>query len=1088
MARVGRPAARSAWKRARLFAGLAVGLFLSASTAVDDAAAAPAKPVLARLRALPADSTAARLALLKAEAAGARLAIDSLLAGAPSSDTGERAWLEGVARDYQAALGDSVLLHDIAFVASLPAAAAGRWFEGVRADEAGTRARAARDYPASVAGYESAAARYRETGDLRREAVVLGSLGVAWWMAGDFDAAGSAYERALEARRRLGDLVLLGRTLNALGSVAMRKSDYPAALRWYEEARDVRDRAGDRAGLGVTLSYIGNVHYVQADLERARASYLQGLAVLGDAARPADLHPARLGLANVHWELGEYREAQALYEKEIALLEAQGDARQVAVTKRNLANCLWPLGEYARALDVLHAAHEAQSEAGDSFELAATGNTIGTVYLQLGEWTRALEAFGAAAEAATTAGNAGERQQAGLNRALAYTRMGYLERARDEYEAVRLQYAESGDTLSLGWVLEGIANVERTSGRDAEALEHYRQALACEAGQNARTAVRRIQIGNQLCRLGRLPEARSEFRQAWVEAEALVRPDLKWKCHVGLADAFERSGELDSARVHNQTAIDILESVRGQVLSEEKKASLLGSSAFVYEAQLQVLGKLHGLDPRREYAEAGLATAEEGKARAFLDLLAESHVDLDAGLPDALVQEQDALERSLASVQYRLRRLASENAAADTLAVLKKRRTQLEERRAALLDRVRVANPRYATLDAGRPATLAELRRSLLAGPKSVLLEYALGDSMSFLWVVTSKSLELHRLPNRATVEAEVGALRAALRSPSPATDAGLVASAASLYRMVLAPARKTLEGKRDVTIVPDGALQSLPFEVLLEAEPGPAAGDRADTFAELPYAFRDASVRYGPSATVLAVLARQTARGERATDLDLLAVGDPAFEPRTAEDAAPRAEPKATRSGLAPLPFTGREVEAIGALFAPARRTLLVGEAAREKRLRAGGFLAGYRWVHFATHGLVDERRPERSSLALSFPQDASEDGFLQASEIYGLDLHADLVVLSACETGLGKAVRGEGVLGLPRAFLFAGAHSVVVSMWSVSDRSTSEYMQELYRQMVRHGKTPAEAMRRARSALRSSSEFAHPFYWAPFVLIGPG
>jgi CHAT domain-containing protein len=140
------------------------------------------------------------------------------------------------------------------------------------------------------------------------------------------------------------------------------------------------------------------------------------------------------------------------------------------------------------------------------------------------------------------------------------------------------------------------------------------------------------------------------------------------------------------------------------------------------------------------------------------------------------------------------------------------------------------------------------------------------------------------------------------------------------------------------------------------------------------------------------------------------------------------------------------------------------------------------------ASPGLVDTRRPERSSLVLSYPQDASEDGYLQASEIYGLHLDADLVVLSACETGLGQRLRGEGVLGLPRAFLFAGASNVVVSLWSVSDRSTSQFMQEFYRQMAQRHAAPAEALSRARASLRHAPGYAHPFYWAPFVLIGPG
>lgn len=1090
--RVWRPVARSVRRRARHLTGLAVGLFLFCSAcASGTAAAAPASKLLARLRAISDDSTSVRQALVKSEAAAVRVAVDSLVARTPSTDAAAQAWLEILAQDYQAALGDSILLHDIAFVKELAPAVRKRWFEGVQADEAGMRQRGARDYTASVQQFETAAARYRDVGDLRREAVVLGSLGVAWWLAGDFDAAGAAYERALDARRRLGDLVLIGRTLNALGSVAMRKADYPAALRWYEQARDVRDRAGDRAGLGVTLSYIGNVHYLQADLEGARASYLRALEVLGDDARPADLHPARLGLANVHWTLGEYHEAQALYEKEIALLEGQGDARQLAITKRNLANCLWPLGDYAKALDVLNEVRDAQIEADDTFELAATYNTIGSVYQRLGDRPKSLEAYLSASRAAETSGNSAQDIQSGLNQALIYLELAYLDRALETYENVR-EKIEASDRSSLSWVLSGIALVKREQGKVEEALGLYRQALFAESEHGVSTAMplRFLDLGLQLSLTGDLTEGRRQLREALERASYWNLVDVQWKAHLGLGDSYERAGVLDGARVHNQKAIEILEGMRGQALSEEKKASLLGSSAFVYEAQLQVLAKLHERDPKSNYNGEAFSTAERGKARALLDQLAEAHVDLGAGLTEELGKERDEVERSLTSVQYLLRKLASENAAADTLAVLKKRRTALEERRTALLDRIRIANPRYATLDAGKPIALAELRRDLLRDNKSVLLEYALGDSASYLWLVTAKSLVLYRLPSRAAIEAEVEKLRTALRSPAPATDANLVASAASLYRMLLEPARKVFTGKREIYIVPDGALQSLPFEVLLESEPQGVANtsDRAAFLSNLPYAFRSANVRYGPSATVLAVLARQKASSHDTPELDLLAVGNPVFEPHQTEDAAPpEGDGSGTRAGLAPLPFTGLEVEAIGSMFDPARRTLLLQKEAREKRLLEIG-LSRYRWLHFATHGLVDERRPERSSLALSFPEDASEDGFLQASEIYGLDLDAELVVLSACETGLGKTVRGEGVLGLPRAFLFAGAHSVVVSMWSVSDRSTSEYMQEFYRQMVRLDKTPAEAMMRARERLRRSSEFAHPFYWAPFVLIGPG
>jgi CHAT domain-containing protein len=180
--------------------------------------------------------------------------------------------------------------------------------------------------------------------------------------------------------------------------------------------------------------------------------------------------------------------------------------------------------------------------------------------------------------------------------------------------------------------------------------------------------------------------------------------------------------------------------------------------------------------------------------------------------------------------------------------------------------------------------------------------------------------------------------------------------------------------------------------------------------------------------------------------------------------------------------------VVAISRLFDDSRSTLLLGDEAKETTVRSPGFLSQFRILHFATHGLTNERFPKQCCLALAASADSSMDGFLQAGEIYGLSLNADLVVLSACETGKGKMVRGEGVLGLPRAFLYAGARNVVVSLWSVSDEGTAKLMTSFYREMIVGKRLPGEALARAKEAMIQTDRWHDPFYWAGFVLIGPG
>jgi CHAT domain-containing protein len=292
---------------------------------------------------------------------------------------------------------------------------------------------------------------------------------------------------------------------------------------------------------------------------------------------------------------------------------------------------------------------------------------------------------------------------------------------------------------------------------------------------------------------------------------------------------------------------------------------------------------------------------------------------------------------------------------------------------------------------------------------------------------------------------------------------------------MVLAPVAGPLTGAKRVYLVPDGPLSFVPFDALLrdsvQTRPGSDPDSRNAFFAGLPYALSDAEICYGPSASALCLLVDAAAARSRAErPMEFLAVGDPAF----------------AQAALAPLPFTREEVQAIGAYFPPDRSTVLLGAEASEAAVRRPGFLGDYRILHLATHGLVDERRPDRSSIALAEPADPTEDGFLRAQEIYRLDLNADLVVLSACETGLGKMLRGEGVLGLPRAFFFAGVPRIVVSLWSVSDRSTADLMKAFYGELVRSRKPPGRALAGAKKTMRAGG-FAHPFYWAPFVLIGP-
>ena len=371
-----------------------------------------------------------------------------------------------------------------------------------------------------------------------------------------------------------------------------------------------------------------------------------------------------------------------------------------------------------------------------------------------------------------------------------------------------------------------------------------------------------------------------------------------------------------------------------------------------------------------------------------------------------------------------------------------------------------------------------EVSKVLVLAP--TLLAYALGADSSLLFVVApGRPVTAQPIASgRAAIGAAVNRLRSAIGGvASGVTDEGGVeGEARALYEMLVIPVEPALVGARRVLVSPDGALHRLPFAALLRGGP---LGTREPLMAWKP-------VSVVSSASVLAELVRRRPPAEAAPAL--VAFGDPSYPRQGGEAGDAEVRSVLSRAGaLEPLPGTRAEVEAIAAAFPPGRAVTWLGDAATEER--AGAIPSGTSVVHFACHGLLDPDLPLSSGLALTIPANAEpgrENGLLQAWEILErVRLDADLVTLSACETGLGREVSGEGLIGLTRAFQFAGARSVLASLWPVADESTAALMEAFYRARLA-GQTKDEALRQAQMELRSRPEFASPFFWAAFQLVG--
>jgi CHAT domain-containing protein len=498
----------------------------------------------------------------------------------------------------------------------------------------------------------------------------------------------------------------------------------------------------------------------------------------------------------------------------------------------------------------------------------------------------------------------------------------------------------------------------------------------------------------------------------------------------------------------------VLEEHRTTAILDAFRTGTLAHQLSAYDPYERYIRSLVEANPPRVHE--ALDVAERARARGFLESLASVRGAVAARLPAALLQEESRIRGAITAAQERLR--AAGLAKADRDAVV----AELERAEAArekFLVSLRVEHPALA--EARYPTLLDTTAVQAALRPDEVAVTFFLAEPQSFRWVLSQEHAVVDRIAGRAAIEREVSRLRDLLRAPTAGSD---VAEASARLGAMLFDGITTADD-RPLVVVPHGALHYIPFEVLRHQE---------------RMVVERHAVSYAPSLNALVQLRKAPAN---AAPFRVLAVGNPG-----SESPPVRLRPDATRdienlALLGPLPFAEQELHAIGRTF-PDRTRILSGASARESGLRDGA-LPQFPVVHFATHGLVSDAQPKRSGLLLA--PEAGEDGLLQMSEIYALGLRANLVVLSACQTALGRDVTGEGLIGLSRAFFYAGARSVVATLWNLNDRFAAEFVQRFYAEL-NEGRSAEEALRRAKLAYVNHPRFSHPFYWSSLVMLGDG
>lgn len=889
--------------------------------------------------------------------------------------------------------------------------------------------------------YREAVSRWQELGRPEREMVAWNDLGLTLWEMSELPAADEALARGLDLSHRLGLAYHQADLRNNQCLVLHARAGVQPALACYREALALFHQLGETKDEAAVLNNLGFAWFNLGEPQPAEESYRQALAIrrtIGDRAGEAQ---ALNNLAVLFRSLGEIDEALKAYGEAREIFAILDDRRQEASTLNNLGVAYMAIGEIDRARLYLTQALALRRAVEDRRGEIVTLNNLGRLESRSGAPDKAIPFYQQALEVARATSDA---RNEGLSRSYlgqALAKAGRSAEALAELDRALALQRQTGDRPSEATTLGHKGEVLADTGRAAEALPFFEQAILGlrAAGDRA----------NEVVALGKR------------------------------SGALRDLGELDKAANDADAAIALLESLRTRLGNPELRAVFRGSRSDAYELRVDILMRLAAVRPGQGFDRAAFEASEQERARSLLDVLRESGATIRSGIDPALAARQRDLERRLALKADRLQVLLGRGRGGqEESGTLEIESEQIRAELDNLDAEIRRKNPRYAELTRPGSASTAEIQA--LLDPGTLLLEYSLGRERSYLWAVDATGLRSFVLPGREEIERSARAFHEALSTPAPSGDNRREQTGLTLSRMLLGPVAESLGdlGERRLAIVPDGALGYIPFGVL--PEPG-----RPD-----PLLVRHEMVEL-PSASVLAAGRRELAQRPPAHELAIV-LADPVFQPddpRVTPSGArtPAAAPASDRLLLPRLRFSRQEALAIASLAPPGAVTTLLDFAA-DRDLVLSGHLRDFRYIHFATHGVFDAERPELSGLALSRVDAAgnSREGFLGLRDIYDLDLAADLVVLSGCQTALGREIRGEGLLGLTRGFFYAGAPRVIASLWWIDDRATAALMAELYRGMWAEGLRPAAALRQARLSLARQHRFRDPSYWGAFVLQG--
>jgi CHAT domain-containing protein/tetratricopeptide (TPR) repeat protein len=958
----------------------------------------------------------------------------------------------------------------------------------------------------AIKKYEEAVAIHRSVNDQRGEALALARVANAHYLLGDPQKSLELFHQALPLFKASGNKKLEAYVLNETGLIYNSMGEKGKALENYNQSLALKREVGDRWGEGATINNIGLLYSAQGYKQKALEYYTQSLQIRREVkdreGEAADLN----NLGSVNNSIGKKDKALESYEAAVLIMRAIGDKRSEAVTLSNLGVINSQLGDTDKAIYYYNQSLQIMQETGNKPGEAISLNNIGNFYSFIGDKQKALEY---------------------------YTRSLEMRRA-------------NLDKRGEANMLNNIGSIHSSMGDRQKGLDYYNQGLekAREAHDYRLEANSLNLLGRTYDLLGDKPKAFDYYNQS-LSVSRLVNDQVSEAASLAIIAQLERDrSNLPEARKQIEAAIEIVDYLRSSIETQEIRTTYFATVKKYYDFYIDLLMRLHQQDGSGNYQAQALQVSERARARMLIESLIEAGAKIRQGVDSALLDRERELQKQLGAKANSLTRLVNAKHTAEQATAAKNEVEALRRQVQQVRTQIRVTSPRYAALTQPTSLSLADIQKQVVDA-NTLLLEYSLGEERSFLWAVTANSIQSYHLPKRKEIEAaakQVSDLLTARnkdmgfesepekRERVTKADREFPQAAAALSQLILGPVAGQL-GNKKLLIVSDGALQYIPFAVL--PEPSSLASVLANSKTSRPMTAMNqpsATSNYEPlilahevvsipSAATLALI-RKELSGRKVAPKTLAILADPVFDTNDARvkaeiakkssgklpelvaqrrgfaDFSNEAVLKATRDvellgntlQLQRLPGTRREAEAMAALVAKPNLKAALDFAAN-RATATSQELSRYRYLHFATHGVLNSQYPELSGLVLSLVDEEGnqQDGFLRAHEIYNLNFPAELVVLSGCQTGLGKDIRGEGIVGLTRSFMYAGSARVLVSLWAVNDESTAKLMTLFYRDLLgAKPLTPSAALRAAQLSMLKDKQFNAPYYWAAFILQG--